>query len=326
MNQRGVFFTFLSFILIGAILSLIVFSSQSNQRFAETTVDVSVLNAINSKYDDVTDDIITLDQTVGLPGIQQRILPFTYSADANRITVMQTLPISSGKLNLYFDLINAYKIFVKDLNTQKTYDGVNVDLNVPVPTTWGGSAPLKAGFNILPQCLQYRIDDVNNVKFESSSKIGCANDFSLSLVKRIDVNISLPTSADDYNFVSCTFTGGCPHEDYNADKGSYFTIRFFDSNCVSCSLSTSDKNLSGHFDTNWQTVIYTCNSPECASSALTLTIGDGIYVSHGGTPAVVSMGVTFNEEISTFYYQDANYTTTKSGFSTYKSNVVVFPK
>jgi hypothetical protein len=325
MHPRGVFFTFLTFLLIGVILSLLLFSSDSNQRFSETTVEISVLNAINTKYDDITDDIITLDHSIGIPGIQQRILPFSYTEDGNTLTITQTLPIASGKLALYFDLINAYKIFVEDTNTQSTFDGVLVDLNVPTPPAWGGSSPLSAGFNILPQCLQYRITDTNNVSFSSESTIGCANDFSLTQLERIDINLSFPTGVDDYNLVTCTFGGGCPHQDYNADQGPYFTLRFLDANCTDCVLSTNEKFIYGHFDTNEQTIEYSCTGAGCYSSPITLRLGNTLHVSHGGSPLVVSAAVTFTQDISTFYYQDANYNTRKEGFNTYKSNVVVFP-
>lgn len=325
MDSRGVFFTFLAFLLIGVILSLVLFSASSDTRFSETTIEVTVLNAINAKYDDITDDIITLDPTIGLPSIQQRILPFTYTEDGNTLSVTQTLPISSGKLSLYFDLINAYRIFVEDLNTQQTFDGVTVDLNVPTPSSWGGSSPLTAGFNILPQCLQYRIHDTNTVSFSSTSTIGCANDFSLSSINRLDIVVSLPTGVDDYNLATCTHDGGCPHEDYNADSGPYFTLSFLDSNCSGCTLSASDKNMHGHFDSSAETITFSCTGVDCESQPIVLALGNTLHVAHGGSPVVVYAAVTFNEDISTFYYQDANYTARKTGFNTYKSNVVVFP-
>lgn len=325
MGSRGVFFTFLTFILIGVILSLVLFSASSDTRFSETTIEVTVLNAINAKYDDITDDIITLDPTIGLPSIQQRILPFTYTEDGNTLSVTQTLPISSGKLSLYFDLINAYRVFVEDLNTQQTFDGVVVDLNVPTPPSWGGSSPLTASFNILPQCLQYQIHDSNNVSFSSTSTIGCANDFSLSSINRLDIVVSLPTGVDDYNLMTCTHAEGCPHEDYNADSGPYFTLLFLDSNCGGCVLSASDKNVYGHFDSSIETITFSCAGVDCESQPIVLTLGNALSVEHGGSPVVVYSAVTFNDDISTFYYQDANYTARKTGFNTYKSNVVVFP-
>jgi hypothetical protein len=325
-GEGGVLFTFLTFLFIGVILGLVLYSLDAGKRFTQTTVEVSVLNAINSKYDDLTDDIITLDQTLGFPSIQQRILPFTYSTDENSVSVSQTLPIPSGKLSLYFDLLNAYSIFVEDLNAQKTFDGVVVDLNVPLPSTWGGSSPLEAGFNILPQCLQYQLTDVNNVAFASTSTIGCSSFFTFSKISRIDVNVSLPTSVDDYNMVSCSLVSGCPHQDYNAAAGPYFNVQFFDSNCSNCALSTGDKNISMHYTGGWETITYSCAGSACESAPLVLSLGSGLRVSHGGTPAFLSMRVTFTEGISTFYYQDANYSTQKPGFNTYKSNVVVFPK
>ena len=325
MRERGVFFTFLSFLLIGVILSLLFFSTSSNQRFSETTIEVSVLNAINAKYDDITDDIITLDPTIGFPGIQQRILPFAYTEDENTLTITQTLPIPSGKLALYFDLINAYKVFVEDTNAQRTFDGVTVNLDVPTPATWGGTAPLSAGFNVLPHCLQYRIEDANNVSFASPSTIGCSREFSLSSIHRIDITISLLTGVDDYNLATCSFTGGCPHQDYNAEMGPYFTLRFLDANCTSCTLSAEDQFIYGPFDADEQSIAFSCTGSECTSPPIQLLLGDVLHITHSGSPITIQSAVEFTGDISTFYYQDANYSVQKTGFNTYKSNVVVFP-
>ncbi len=328
-NQRGVLFTFLTFLFIGVVIGLIVFNTNLSNRTSTFTVEISALNAINSKYDDITDDIITLDHPIGVPSIHQRLLPFAHSVDKNTIAFTQTLPISTGKLALYFDLINAYGIFVTDQNTQRTYDGVSVSLDTPKPPAWGGSNQ-SARFNVLPQCVQYYIQDENTVGLSSDSTIGCETDFSmLTHVSRIDINVYLPTSTDDYNSVTCSVNGStsCPHDDYNPANGPYFSILFFDANCVSCNLSTSDKNISGHFDPDLtNTITYACTAASCASLPLSFTFDDGVEMIHGGSPAVLSSRIHFNEAIRTFYYQDANYTVGKTGFETTKSNVVVFPQ
>lgn len=327
--QRGVLFTFLTFLFIGVVMGIIVFNTNLSNRSATSTVEISALNAINSKYDDITDDIVTLDHPIGVPSIHQRLLPFSHEVDKNTISFTQTLPISSGKLSLYFDLINAYTIFVEDVNSQRTYDGVNVTLDVPKPIMWGGTQQ-SAHFNILPQCLQYYVSDENNVGFSSDNTIGCENDFSMrTQVSRVDINVYLPTSVDDYNQVTCQVNGvsSCPHDDYNALNGPYFSILFFDENCSNCSLSSLDKNISGHFDPDVvNSILYECTSSNCTSQPLTLTFSDAITMSHAESPVILSTRVHFTESIRTFYYQDANYTVSKTGFDTTKSNVVVFPQ
>ncbi len=322
-------FTFLTFLFIGVIIGLILFRVQVDKRQSQTTVEVAVLNAINAKYDDMTDDIITLDHPIGVPSIQQRIIPFNYSLDTNTITFSQTLPLAGGKLSLYYDLLNAYSIFVEDQNVQHTFDGVEVDLNVPKPSSWGGQ-DFAARFNVLPQCIQYGVIDSNNIRFESQSTLGCENNFSLfTHIRRIDVNISLPTSVDDYNSVSCSFDGNttCPHQDYNMGLGPYLTILFFDSNCANCSLAAPDKNISTHFDdTGTDTLTYQCVGSNCSSPPLSISIGGGIRFSHTQIPVSIQMKVTFAQNINSFYFQDANYSVKKPGFTTYKSSVVVFPQ
>ncbi len=328
-NQRGVLFTFLTFLFISVVVGLLVFNTNLANRTSTSTVEISVLNAINSKYDDITDDIITLDHPIGIPSIHQRLLPFTHEVDANTISFLQTLPLSSGKLSLYFDLINAYAIFVRDQNTARTYDGVNVSIDVPKTSVWGGTAQ-SAGFNILPQCVQYRVIDVNTIDFSSTNTIGCENDFSMAAhVVRIDINVYLPTTTDDYNGASCLFNGvaSCPHDDFNASNGPYISILFFDSNCTNCTLSASDKNIFGHFDTTQlNTIAYSCATPGCNSQPLTFSFSNNLQANHAGSAVNLSTAYLFNQNIQTFYYQDANYTVSKTGFDTIKSNVVVFPQ
>lgn len=328
MGERGVLFTYLTFLFVGILLALVAFNLDTNTRTAASTVEISVLNSINAKYDDITDDIITLDHPIGIPSIQQRILPFSYVVGDRSFSVIQTLPVTSGKLEQYFDLINAYSIFATDQNTQTTFDGMVIDLNVPIPPSWGGSDS-RAGFNLLPQCVQYQLLDVNRTSFESLSTFGCETEFSLASLVRIDVNVSLPQTIDDYSTVSCSFDGNtvCPHADFNSQNGTFFHIQLNDVNCTSCSLSTNDKNISGYFDPEIEgTITYSCAGPACTSEPLIFTIQNGIRFQHGGSPATLSMDVHFRDDISTFYFQDANYNVRKSGFSTYKSNAVVFPK
>ncbi len=328
-GQRGVLFTFLTFLFISVVVGLLIFNTNLSNRTSTSTVEISVLNAINSKYDDITDDIITLDHPIGIPSIHQRLLPFTHTVDRNTISFLQTLPISSGKLSLYFDLINAYAIFVRDTNTARTYDGVNVSIDVPKPQTWGGTTQT-AGFNILPQCVQYRVIDTNTIDFSSTNTIGCENDFSMqNQLSRIDINIYLPATTDDYHGAACVFNGlsTCPHDDFNAGNGPYVSILFFDANCTNCTLSTSDKNISGHFDTTQpNSITYSCSNAVCNSQPLTFSFSNGLQINHTETIVNLSMAIQFNESIRTFYYQDANYTVGKTGFDTIKSNVVVFPQ
>lgn len=329
LSQRGVLFTFLTFLMVGLVVSVIVFSVDVNNRSARNTVDISVLNAINAKYDDITDDIITLDHPIGVPSIRQRIFPFTYSIDANIFHVNQTIPISSGKLESYFDLIHAYRIFVMDEDANNTYDGVNVTLDLPIPPGWGGAAS-GANFNILPQCVQYSLLDENAFHFESSSELGCANGFDISIsVQRIDINLSFPTPVDDYNRLTCSVAGdsNCFNVPFDPDSPyPYISIQMDDTNCADCDLSASEKLVQGHFDPEfWNSITYSCSGSSCVSEDITIQFGEGIRFTHDSTPVLVQMDVTFVETISTFYYQDANYSVQKPGFDTYKSNAVVFP-
>ncbi len=329
MREKGILFTFLTFLFVGVVITAIAFHLQTQEKQSETTIEVSVLNSINSKYDDVTDDIISLDTGIGIPSIAQRILPFQYAVDRNVLRTTQRLPLASGKLGLYFDILNAYRIFATDNNTQHTYDGVLIDLNVPQSSAWGGTHST-AKFNLLPSCVQYQLLDDNTFSLSNSSTLGCSSSFDLiSSIERIDVNVSLLGTTDDYNVLTCDFNGNmCPFDTYAPDSNyPFFSLHFDDANCVNCSLTTNEKNPGVYFlpsDTN--TLTYSCSSPPCNSSPFTITLNNGIYFEHGGNPIHVTLEVVFRRAITSFYYQDANYSIIKPGFDTYKSNVVVFPQ
>ncbi|QQR92818.1 MAG: hypothetical protein IPJ89_01070 [Candidatus Iainarchaeum archaeon] len=329
MREKGILFTFLTFLFVGVVMTAIGFHLHAQERQSETTVEVSVLNSINAKYDDVTDDIISLDMSIGIPSIVQRFLPFQYTIDRNVLYTTQQLPLASGRLGLYFDVINTYRVFATDSNTQHTFDGVRIDLNVPQPPAWGGTQST-AKFNLLPHCVQYQLLDDNTFSLSSASSLGCSSTFDLiASIQRIDVNVILLGTTDDYNVLSCDFNGNaCPFETYAPDSNyPFFSLQVDDSNCVNCSLSSNEKNLGVYFrpdDTN--TMTYSCGSSGCNSSPFTVTLSNGVYFSHGGSPMLISMAVQFKQPISSFYYQDANYSVTKPGFDTYKSNVVVFPQ
>ena len=73
-------------------------------------------------------------------------------------------------------------------------------------------------------------------------------------------------------------------------------------------------------------ITFSCQTLPCTSTPFTLSMDQGVHLSHGGIPLNVEMTVGFNQSISTFYFQDANYSVSKKGFDTLKSNVVVFPQ
>jgi hypothetical protein len=196
-------------------------------------------------------------------------------------------------------------------------------------SAWGGNAT-RAQFNILPQCVQYQLIDDNTFALKSDSSLGCSSSFDLlGSVQRIDVNIDLLATTDDYNAVACDFNGSiCPHESFVPDANyPFLSVQWDDSNCANCAVSPSEKNISLYFAPgDWNQITFYCTGSTCGSSDFTLQVGNGLVFNHGNSPTRVSTRVQYRQPIASFYYQDANYTVTKPGFDTLKSNVVVFPQ
>lgn len=329
MNQKAVLFSIIVMVVALVVLSLftLTFSQRKNER--ENLNTITALNVANNRFNNILEDISLLNKSGTAKRLQQRSLPFSYDIDNNSVTIFQEFPITLARINSFFDAINGYKIFIQDSNTQTTYTGTKIDLNVAKNSSWGGTAS-KIHFLILPQCLRFVLNDANTALFKGANSYNnCSNDFNIfSSIKEYDLNVILKNSTDDYNSVACNFSGfvGCPDQIFSpANPNPYFDLRINDTNCSKCALPSALKRIRAHFNPildNNITISCTPSIGSCTSTnPIRIALNSDLNVNYGGAKTFDSVFIAkFKQNIDSFYYSDYNLTVSKPEYNIVKTS------
>lgn len=322
LNQRGLFFTLMAFLLIGIILAYTALNTQSGFQSSQNIAGISGLEGVKDLFENIKNTGLAFD-TNGSPDlVRQRVLPFNYYFRENRVGLQQTLPIPNGKMELYVDVLNALRVLAEDTNTLHAFDGSITDVNVPANALWGGSAN-QLVFDVLPQCLQYFVLDSNAAGFSFLSAKHCTADYNTVSLKRVDINVSVSNPAGDFNAIACSMDGNstCPKNDFNALN----TLPYFDANmvldaCQKCALDQSMRTVKGHFDpAKTNTITLSCAGASCVSLPLTISLASGPGFTHNGVPVDLSFNLVFDQQVNGFYFHDANVLVKKPGLGVLKA-------
>ncbi|PIN98553.1 MAG: hypothetical protein COT90_03725 [Candidatus Diapherotrites archaeon CG10_big_fil_rev_8_21_14_0_10_31_34] len=323
MKNKGMLF-----ILMGLLLSLLLlgFAFKINSQYLKAenkTFSSTAIDQMKYKYDNINyvKDFYKEDP---VKTFFERFVPFNYSIDGNKISFTQNLPLKEANLRGFFDFINAYKIFAESTDSIIN-DPIEVEIEAPKNILWGGT-DTNLLMLIKPQCKKYSVTDYNSMHFFGDNT--CEEAFDISLIKRIDINISLP-STGDYNTLICDYGGdtNCYAFDYvEADSNPFIEINFLDENCSSCDLNSDSRKTSRHFipGTN-NTIILTCTGANCfgGDSHETIKIffnSNNTEIKHSGTPITVKTEFLFTQEIEEFELNDVNVTLTDNRFNITKTN------
>jgi hypothetical protein len=318
MKSKGVLF-----VLMGLILSLLLlgFAFKINSAYLKAEKKLfnsDALEQVKNKYYNLN-SIRDFYRQGTTKSYFERIAPFTYSIDGNKISFTQKIPLKKATRKGFFDFINAYKIFIESDNSL-IKDDINVSMETPRNSYWGGTDE-NILFIIKPQCMKYSVTDYNSMHFYASTE--CENQFDVSSIERIDINISLPSNAD-YNFLSCDFGGdtNCYQEVYvelNADP--FIEINFLDENCSSCDLNASTRKVSKHFSPSADnTIILSCVG-SCNSLPIKVFFNaNNTEIRHSGKETEVKTQFLFVQKIEEFELHDVNLTLTDNRFNITKTN------
>ncbi|MFH1587216.1 MAG: hypothetical protein ABID38_05130 [Candidatus Diapherotrites archaeon] len=314
MNQKGIFFTIMAFLLAFNVILLIGVATENNRDNQEVFTLISSFISVNNKSNNIYRDAILYDQTGPAAAIEQRILPFSMALDENRVNITANLPVESSKMNSYIDSLNAMKIFLEDSNYGNAYDGIEVSIDTIQDSRWGGTAD-SISFIAYPFCLEYRISGLNQIGYGPGN---CTDIFDVSNIRRFDLNIMVTNSNEDLNYVSCTFGGvaGCPQNSFDPmDPLPFFELEIDDTDCGSCAFGAADLLVSTHFDPAESNDLSIWCSPgtDCPySETISVSIGNGFSVARdGGIPVSTEMAVDFKSGIRGIEANDFNYTLTK---------------
>ncbi|PIU21355.1 MAG: hypothetical protein COT15_02775 [Candidatus Diapherotrites archaeon CG08_land_8_20_14_0_20_34_12] len=300
INSKGALFSFMVLVLILGLILLNSYIDASRQNSFGFENSIS-LSKVNEKISNVQNNIGILPKEGKSKQVFQRVLPFNYSYDANSLDLNFSLPFESSKINNFFDSINLYKIFVEDQNYSNLYDDIAVSLSTLKNSAWGGSNN-NLQFLVLPICMRIKNEDLNKIVFEDGNSSLCSQSFSMSSVKRIDLNIILYDA--DFNAIKCN-GAACPQDSYSqSNPNPYLNIYLETKNCPTCLLS--QKTISKHFSPalDFNFFLY-CNGAGCTSKPITLIAGQKLYEFTSKTNTL-SIKFTFNQEIESFMFLDFN--------------------
>lgn len=307
MNKKGVVFTFMVWLLLINIIGQNTIIKEQQHIFQESISEISALIRVNNKLNNIFGNIVEMGGENKV--FVQRILPFDYDIDGNRILIWQELPLRAGSVNSFFDAINSYVIFIEDVNYANSFDGIVADMNVAQNPEWGGDSS-QLNFIITPQCLKYTID-LNNSLLEGGN---CTEQFDITSVLRYDLNVGISgVFIEDFNSVVCDFSGyvGCPDMDFNISNPlPYFQFNFNDENCSLCIIDESLKTIKGHFNPLYDNNITISCIPQgegiCISTPIYIIVNEGMDVSRNGDRIDIAISTTFKNPIEGFEFEDLN--------------------
>jgi hypothetical protein len=320
MKNKGILF-----VLMGLILALLLlgFAFKINSAYLEAekkSFSSNALDQIKNKYSNIysAKDFYREGTT---KTYYERIIPFTYSIDGNKISFTQQLPLKQALFKNFFDFVNAYKIFNESSNPI-ILSGIDIEIETTKNIEWGGSDS-NIVFLVKPQCKKYSITDYNSMHFYGSNE--CADSFNINLIERIDINISVLGSSEDYNFLSCDFGGDltCYQEAYNeADLLPFIEINLLDENCSNCDLNSDTRKISKHFNSSADnTIIFSCLGAECSSQQIRIFFNENnTEIRHSGTAIQAKTEFLFTQDVNEFELYDLNLTLTDNRFNITKTN------
>ncbi len=160
LNQRGVFLTLMVFI-VGIVVVGLAISHASAQKERESLLPESTARErVNEQFNEAYYALSDLLQNQSIAKDRARVLPFKYNADTNMVWLRQTMPIENEKFDEFNDYLNLYELFWKkqsDLNTSFSFEAVKNQLWLPGKPRYPAYE-----FKILPQCVLYRLDQLDN--------------------------------------------------------------------------------------------------------------------------------------------------------------------
>jgi hypothetical protein len=220
MNAKGIFFTFVVFLLIAAIVAAGFGMRQSGFRQKENITEGIAFNAVNSRFENIFNEVLTVKTSY--PGrAQARILaPFEYDSgnmpcsDSNPvcpctgvtaapdgcgwIEISQSFPINAPEnqkmFNEVYDALNLYAIF---LNNFKADLNMNAEAAKSTASGWCASCDEPLSYLLLPECIKYDPAQQNpplNLFISETSNCNLEYDppnNAIAHIRVIDLNITM---------------------------------------------------------------------------------------------------------------------------------------
>ncbi len=203
MREKGIFLTFMAFLLVGTILALSVSVNQSGIGQEQNIVKEAAFSSTNNRFNNIIQQIAVVKE--GYAGnAYSRFMPFEkFTTGDNWIKIKQTLPVDETFLEKTYDALNLVAVFAEEKGAEGTEIAVHDALQ---NTAWGGSENYpEISYIVLPQCLKISIgneDSIGIPRFESGSIAdGDPCDFDETSIESHEIEIHF--DADNFQLLQC---------------------------------------------------------------------------------------------------------------------------
>ena len=215
MNQKGIFMSFMAFLLVTSVLALHDVTKRTDFWQERQHINELAFNNVNNVFNNLYEETVSLNKEGFSKIVQQRPMPFRYDFNKNSIILSQRIPVRKSTLDAYVDALNVYRIFV---NQEATAD-LNIVTSTIKNPAWDASLQQRPDLNyvILPQCLRY---DVNGGGFDRNYMIlrelgdgedNCVGGFDYADLNIVDINVFINSSA--YEAQSPPYIGTLDNQD-----------------------------------------------------------------------------------------------------------------
>ncbi|MCR4369480.1 MAG: hypothetical protein NUV67_06265, partial [archaeon] len=111
---RGVVFSLMVVLLLGATISLFLSSTDHSSEFSDAQSEMNAFRRVSDKYSNIQNNLSNLTLNEAEKQIDSRIIPFTYSSDANTFRIESSLPASKARIDYYLEALNSFGVFLED--------------------------------------------------------------------------------------------------------------------------------------------------------------------------------------------------------------------
>ncbi len=253
MNGKGIFITFMVFLLVGTILAISFSMEQAEVAEGQNLVDRTAFNRANSAFNNIREQVLVAKEG-DVSEVYGRFMPFDYfRADSHSFEIRQRIPIDDTYLKNSYDALNLFAVFAQFQGGNSDSLQVNVKSLVQ-NTDWGGIEEFpEMEYIVLPQCYKFLVGGVamsengGVVKFEPGTMAdGCESNFDPGSIKASEggihligwdfANVTVQCSGDFKTGGSCSTDGnpglpgyakveieleGCPYPCGNPDFDDY---------------------------------------------------------------------------------------------------------
>lgn len=252
-NKKGIFLTFMAFMLASAVIALTISQNQLASDQGENISSETAFKGANGRFNNIRQQIMVTKE--GYAGSAYgRIMPFKkFTAGKNWFEIEQSIPADTH-IEKGYDAINLFAIFAEE----KGSDGLEVDIShVSQSNYWDNSSePIE--YIVMPQCYKFGIAqgaDMTQFTKGEADNDGC--EFEENSISNYDVAIHLEDWVN-VNGITCGEEFSACADSGNPSLERYSRIEFILDDCPDPCFATG-------FDSSGRAVI-SANLPQNPNS------------------------------------------------------------